>query len=100
MQFIEKNWKGMLLCLIISTPCWFLGKSFPLIGGPVFAIIAGMIVTLFIHDKTNLYNFLYLKRISNFESDDNSGYLKINAEVDSPACNPYPLSSALLRHPL
>ena len=51
MQFIEKNWKGMLLCLIISTPCWFLGKSFPLIGGPVFAIIAGMIVTLFIHDK-------------------------------------------------
>ena len=54
MQFIEKNWKGMLLCLIISTPCWFLGKSFPLIGGPVFAIIAGMIVTLFIHDKTNL----------------------------------------------
>ena len=54
MQFIEKNWKGILLCLIISTPCWFLGKSFPLIGGPVFAIIAGMIVTLFIHDKTNL----------------------------------------------
>ena len=44
----------MLLCLIISTPCWFLGKMFPLIGGPVFAIIAGMIVTLFIHDKTNL----------------------------------------------
>ena len=54
MQFIEKNWKGMLLCLVISTPCWFLGKMFPLIGGPVFAIIAGMIVTLFIHDKTNL----------------------------------------------
>ena len=54
MQFIEKNWKGMLLCLIISIPCWFLGKMFPLIGGPVFAIIAGMIVTLFIHDKTNL----------------------------------------------
>ena len=54
MQFIEKNWKGMLLCLIISTPCWFLGKMFPLIGGPVFAIIAGMLITLFIHDKTNL----------------------------------------------
>ena len=54
MQFIEKNWKGMLLCLIISIPCWFLGKMFPLIGGPVFAIIAGMIITQFITDKTNL----------------------------------------------
>ena len=54
MQFIEKNWKGLLLCLIISTPCWYLGKMFPLIGGPVFAIIAGMIVTLFRKDKTNL----------------------------------------------
>ena len=40
MQFIEKNWKGMLLCLIISTPCWFLGKSFPLIGGPVFSFFS------------------------------------------------------------
>lgn len=54
MDFFNDKYKGILLCLIISTPCWFLGKMFPLIGGPVFAIIAGMLVTQFIKDKTNL----------------------------------------------
>lgn len=52
MQFIQNTWKGVLLCLIISVPCWFLGKIFPLIGGAVFAIIAGMLITIFIKDKT------------------------------------------------
>lgn len=52
MQFVQNTWKGILLCLIISVPCWFLGKIFPLIGGAVFAIIAGMIITIFIKDKT------------------------------------------------
>ena len=45
----------MLLCLIIAIPCWFLGKKFPIVGGPVFGIILGMIITLFIKDKMN-YN--------------------------------------------
>lgn len=52
MNFIKKNWKGILLCLIISVPCWLLGQKFPIIGGPVFAIIAGMVITLFLKDKT------------------------------------------------
>ena len=52
MNFIKKNWKGMLLCIIISVPCWLLGQKFPIIGGPVFAIIAGMVITLFLKDKT------------------------------------------------
>ena len=52
MNFIKKNWKGMLLCLIISVPCWLLGQKFPIIGGPVFSIIAGMVITLFLKDKT------------------------------------------------
>ena len=47
----KKNYKGMLLCLIIAIPCWFLGKKFPIVGGPVFGIILGMIITLFIKDK-------------------------------------------------
>ena len=51
----KKNYKGMLLCLIIAIPCWFLGKKFPIVGGPVFGIILGMIITLFIKDK-NEYN--------------------------------------------
>lgn len=54
MNFIKNNWKGVVLCLAISIPCWFLGKQFPIVGGPVFAILAGMIITLFIKDKTNL----------------------------------------------
>ena len=54
MDFIKKNGKGLLLCLVIAIPSWFLGKQFPIIGGPVIAIIAGMIITLFIKDKTNL----------------------------------------------
>lgn len=52
MNFMKKNWKGISLCLLISVPCWILGKFFPIIGGPVFAIIAGMIITLFLKDKT------------------------------------------------
>ena len=54
MNFIKKNGLGMGLCLIIAVICWLLGKQFPIIGGPVFAIIAGMILTLFIKDKTKL----------------------------------------------
>lgn len=54
MEFLKKNGKGLLLCLIIAVPSWLLGKQFPIIGGPVIAIIAGMIITLFIKDKTRL----------------------------------------------
>ena len=52
MKFLEKNRKGFLLCLAIAVPSWFLGKQFPIIGGAVIAIIAGMIITLFIKNKT------------------------------------------------
>lgn len=52
MDFIKKTWKGILLCLAIAVPCWFLGQRFAVVGGAVFAIVAGMIVTLFIKDKT------------------------------------------------
>lgn len=54
MNLIKKSWKGFLLCLAIALPCWFLGQWFPIIGGPVFAILIGMVITLFIKDKTNL----------------------------------------------
>lgn len=52
MDFINKNYKGLLLCLVIAVPSWFLGKAFPIIGGAVIGIIAGMIITLFIKDKS------------------------------------------------
>ena len=53
MAFVNKNGKGLLLCLCIALPAWILGKQFPIIGGPIIAILAGMIVTIFIKDKTN-----------------------------------------------
>lgn len=51
---LKKYYKGILLCLVIAIPCWFLGKKFPIVGGPVFGIILGMIITLFIKDKKDL----------------------------------------------
>lgn len=52
MNFIKANYMGLLLTLVIAVPAWFLGKRFPIVGGAVIAIIAGMIITLFIKDKT------------------------------------------------
>lgn len=54
MNFINKNLKGLLVCLCIAVPSWFLGNMFPIIGGAVIAIIAGMVITMFIKDKTAL----------------------------------------------
>ena len=52
MNFIQKNWKGILVCLVMDVNCWLLGQRFPIVGGPVFGILAGMIVTLLWHDKS------------------------------------------------
>lgn len=49
---MKKNWKGILICLCIAIPSWFLGKRFPIIGGAVIAILAGMIITLLIKNKS------------------------------------------------
>lgn len=51
MKKIKESWMGFLLCLVIAVPAWLLGKQFPLIGGPVIAILLGMIITLFIKNK-------------------------------------------------
>lgn len=51
MDFIKKNGSGILVCLAIAIPLWLLGKMFPVIGGAVIAIIAGMIVTMFWDNK-------------------------------------------------
>ena len=51
MTKIKQLGPGLLLCLALAVPCWLLGKAFPIVGGPVFAILAGMIVTLFYRNK-------------------------------------------------
>ncbi|MHC1721002.1 MAG: YeiH family protein [Clostridiaceae bacterium] len=33
---------GIVLCILIAVPAWLLGKSFPIIGAPVFGILFGM----------------------------------------------------------
>lgn len=48
MDLIKKSWKGVVLCLFIAIPSWRMGYFIPVVGGPVFAIIIGMVVTHFI----------------------------------------------------
>lgn len=51
MTRLRQNSYGILLCLAIAIPACVLGKFFPLIGGPVFAILMGMIISLFYKNK-------------------------------------------------
>lgn len=45
-------WKGLLFCLVIAVPAWLLGKQFEVIGGPVFAILIGMVLALVVPGST------------------------------------------------
>ena len=60
MNFFKKNGAGLLLCLLIAIPSWLLGKAVPVVGGPVFSILIGMIVTLILTDKTVFHRELIL----------------------------------------
>lgn len=51
MNIVKDNYKGMCLCLLIAIPSWLLGIQFPIIGGAVIAILAGMVVTVFFKNK-------------------------------------------------
>lgn len=51
MTFIRKNYQGILLCFMIALPAWLLGRLWPVIGGPVIAILLGMLITLFFKEK-------------------------------------------------
>lgn len=51
MTWLKTNGKGLLLCLLIALPSWFLGTKFPLIGGAVIAILLGMLLALVLKEK-------------------------------------------------
>ena len=51
MGFVKEKGAGILVCLGIGVVCFFLGKAFPIIGGPVFAIIIGMVLALIWKNK-------------------------------------------------
>lgn len=44
---MKKQLPGILLCFLIALPSWFLGHQFPIIGGPVFGILIGMLIAFF-----------------------------------------------------
>lgn len=52
-EWLSNNGLGIGLVLILTVPAWILGNTYPIIGGPVFGILIGMIVTHFIKDKTS-----------------------------------------------
>ena len=54
MNFLKKNLNGILVCFVIAVPSWLLGKTFPVVGGPVIAILAGMLITLVSVSYTHL----------------------------------------------
>lgn len=44
---------GIILCLIIAIPALIAGNMFPIIGGPIIAIILGMIIAVFWKRREN-----------------------------------------------
>ena len=51
MNPIASIWKGVLLCLAIAVPSFFLGRLLPVVGGPVFSILIGMVIALFLKER-------------------------------------------------
>lgn len=47
----QKNTRGVIVCLLLALPAWILGHLFPLIGSPVFAIVIGMVIGYFHHNR-------------------------------------------------
>ena len=45
-NIVRERWKGVLFCLIIAIPASLLGKQIEVVGGPVFAILFGMVLAL------------------------------------------------------
>lgn len=48
MDYVKTHWRGIALCLAIAVPSYFLGVLAPVVGGPVFAILIGMVLALII----------------------------------------------------
>ena len=54
MIFIKEKGKGLLLCFGIGIAGLLLGQWFPIIGGPVFAILIGMLLALRVKEQQSL----------------------------------------------
>ena len=47
-ESFKVRWKGIAFCLVVAIPAWLLGKQVEVVGGPVFAIIFGMVLALIV----------------------------------------------------
>ena len=54
MNSVSSIWKGVLFCLAIAVPSFILGKLVPVVGGPVFSILIGMVIAVFLKDRGSL----------------------------------------------
>lgn len=54
MNKVKENFLGVLFCFILGIPAWILGKAMPVVGGPVFAILIGIILGMAIKKKEPL----------------------------------------------
>lgn len=54
MKNIKETWRGILFCLIIALAAWLLGKQFPVVGGPVFAILIGIVLAQLVKNRAPL----------------------------------------------
>ncbi|WP_159583898.1 YeiH family protein [Streptococcus halichoeri] len=52
MLSVKKHLFGVLICLGIALPAWFLGSWLPLIGAPVFAILIGMLLAVVYQERS------------------------------------------------
>lgn len=50
MEIVKKNFAGLVFCFAIAIPAALLGTFAPVVGGPVFAMLIGMVVALFVKD--------------------------------------------------
>lgn len=54
METISKNLPGIILCIIIALISSYLGGQIPLVGGPVFALLLGIVLNFFIKSDKRL----------------------------------------------
>lgn len=51
MAAFSRSVPGLLLCACIALPAWFAGRLCPVVGGPVFAMLCGMIAALAVRER-------------------------------------------------
>lgn len=65
-NIVRERWKGVLFCLIIAIPATLLGKQIEVVGGPVFAILFGMVLARLSQESSRTarcWRHLYIQKI-------------------------------------